>query len=357
MDGPGDVDPAFVDELIAAGFTREEIDEAARTERLALLPIDRVLQGGEPQYTRGELAEKVGLPIELLVRLWRELGMAEAGEDEVAFTDADLEAVASVAQFHAAGLDDDTLAAVTHVIGQGMSRLADTLRESVGEALLQSGDDERTVGLRYAQAGETLVPMLIPVLGYVLRVHLREQIRTDVLRRAEIDAGRFENARRMYVCFADLVGFTRMGERAQLDDVRAAGQRLTEMAVACAAPPVRLVKMIGDAAMLVAPEPEPLVRAALALVERADRPDEKMLPLRAGIACGDAIPHSGDWYGAPVNLASRITDVARPSSVLVTKPVRDELGDAFAWSAAGTRRFKGVSSPVSLHRVRPAPGE
>ena len=148
-----DLDPAFVDELIAAGFSREEIDEAARTERLALLPIDRVLQGGEPRYTRAELAEKAGLPVDLLIRLWRELGMAEVEDGEVAFTDSDLEAVRSVAQFHAAGLDADTLASVTNVIGHGMSRLADTLREVVGEALLQSGDDERTVGLRYAQAG------------------------------------------------------------------------------------------------------------------------------------------------------------------------------------------------------------
>jgi adenylate cyclase len=347
-----DLDPAFVDELIAAGFSREEIDEAARTDRLALLPIDRVLQGGEPRYTRADLAEKAGLPVDLLVRLWRELGFAEVPDGEVVFTDSDLEAVQSVAQFHAAGLDADTLAAVTHVIGQGMSRLADTLREAVGEALLQSGDDERTVGLRYAQAGETLVPMLTPVMGYVLRAHLREQIRTDVVRRTEIDAGRFENARRMYVCFADLVGFTRMGERADLDAVREAGRRLTEMATRCASPPVRLVKMIGDAAMLVSPEPEPLVRAALDLVQSADEQGDEMLPLRAGVACGDAITHSGDWYGAPVNLASRITDVAKPSSVLAAKSVREELPDVFAWSAAGTRRFKGVSSPVSLHRAR-----
>jgi adenylate cyclase len=115
---------------------------------------------------------------------------------------------------------------------------------------------------------------------------------------------------------------------------------------------VRLVKMIGDAAMLVSPEGEPLVDAALKLVESADELGDAMLPLRAGIACGDAIPHSGDWYGAPVNLASRITDVAKPSSVLAAKPVREELGDAFAWSAAGTRRFKNVSSAVSLHRAR-----
>jgi adenylate cyclase len=347
-----DLDPALVEGLLAEGFTRDEIDEAARQERLALLPVDRVLQGGEPLYTRAQVAEQVGLPVELLARLWREAGLAEPGDDDVLFADSDVEAARATAQFHAAGLDEDTLAAVTHVIGHSMSRLADTIRETVGEALLQQGDDERALGLRYAQAVESLVPMLTPVLGYMLRVHLRDQIKTNLIRRAELEAGRFDNSRRMYICFADLVGFTRLGERVPLEEIASAGRHLTEMAAEAAKPPVRLVKMIGDATMLACPEPEPLVRAALELVERADQPSESMPPLRAGIACGDAIPHGGDWFGAPVNLASRVTSAARESSVLVTAEVREELDDRFAWSFAGTRRFKGIRVPVALHRAR-----
>ncbi len=312
-----------------------------------------MLQGGEPRFTRVELAHRAGLPLELLIRLWRELGLAEVADDVMAFTDTDLDAVRAVGQFHAAGLDEDTLASITHVIGHGMSRLADSVRELVGEALLQAGDDERSVGLRYAQAADALVPLLAPVLGYVLRVHLRDQIKSDVLRRAEISAGHFDSARRMYICFADLVGFTSLGERVPLEELRSAGRHLTSMAVAAADPPVRLVKVIGDAVMLVCPEPEPLVRAALELVRRADDPHEAMPPLSVGIACGEAIPDSGDWYGAPVNLASRVTQAARPSSVLTTADVHEELKDAFAWSYADTRRFKGIRLPVALFRARP----
>ena len=67
----------------------------------------------------------------------------------------------------------------------------------------------------------------------------------------------------------------------------------------------------------------------------------------------DAISHSGDWFGPPVNLASRVTGVARASSVLATAEVRDELDERFEWSFAGTRRLKGISRPVALHRARP----
>ena len=77
-----------------------------------------------------------------------------------------------------------------------------------------------------------------------------------------------------------------------------------------------------------------------------------MPQLRAGIASGQAIPQSGDWYGAPVNLASRVTDLARPGSVLATKPVRDAAEDSFAWSYAGARHLKGVKGDVPLYRVR-----
>lgn len=98
----------------------------------------------------------------------------------------------------------------------------------------------------------------------------------------------------MTVCFADLVGFTRLGERVAPADLSIAGRRLTELAVAVARPPVRLVKTIGDAAMLVSSEPEPLIEAAVALVAEAESQREGMPPLRIGIASGPAVPDSGD---------------------------------------------------------------
>jgi adenylate cyclase len=169
----------------------------------------------------------------------------------------------------------------------------------------------------------------------------------------ELTTGHVENGRPIAVCFADLVGFTSLGERVPPGELSAAGRRLTALAVDVARYPVRLVKMIGDAAMLVAPEPEPLLHAALELVELAES-DADLMPLRVGMASGDAIVHCGDWLGAPVNLASRITDVARPGSVLATRGVRDAARESFAWSSTGPRRFKGVRDEVRLYRARPA---
>jgi adenylate cyclase len=74
--------------------------------------------------------------------------------------------------------------------------------------------------------------------------------------------------------------------------------------------------------------------------------------LRAGVARGEAIARGGDWYGRPVNVASRLTGVARPGSVLATESVHDEAEDAFTWSFAGKKKLKGVKEPLPLFRPR-----
>jgi adenylate cyclase len=115
---------------------------------------------------------------------------------------------------------------------------------------------------------------------------------------------------------------------------------------------VRLVKLIGDAAMLVSPDADLMVSAALRLVEAADEEGEEFPRLRAGIAHGSTLVQSGDYYGRPVNLASRLTAVARPGSVLVDGNTKEAAPEGFEYSFAGERRLKGFDSKTKLFRVR-----
>src|SRR5439155_1109642 len=137
---------------------------------------------------------------------------------------------------------------------------------------------------------------------------------TEVLSAAEREAGRLPGARDVAVGFADLVGFTRIGEEVPPDELGRVADRLETLAAERIAPPVRLVKTIGDAVMLVSPDTPALVHATLSLVEAADGEGEDFPQLRAGLARGPALSRAGDWYGQPVNLASRITARARPGS-------------------------------------------
>jgi adenylate cyclase len=119
--------------------------------------------------------------------------------------------------------------------------------------------------------------------------------------------------------------------------------------------PVRLIKTIGDAAMFVSPDPGALVGVALELVAAVEAAE---LPtLRAGIALGPALQRAGDYYGHSVNLASRVTGVARAASVLCTQEVHDAAPEAYEWSFAGKHRMKGLPEPVPLHRARVKPAE
>jgi adenylate cyclase len=110
--------------------------------------------------------------------------------------------------------------------------------------------------------------------------------------------------------------------------------------------------MLGDAAMLVSPDNDALLDSSIALIEAAEREGEGFPNLRAGVARGPALPRAGDWYGRPVNLASRITEVAHPGSVLCSAEVRDVAANGYRWSFAGKRRLRGIQGMASLFRVR-----
>jgi adenylate cyclase len=174
-------------------------------------------------------------------------------------------------------------------------------------------------------------------------------VRRGVLSRAERESGQIQAGQEIGVCFADLVGFTSLSAELEVDQLGSVVSRLGELSADVAVDPVRLVKTIGDAAMFVSPELPQLIDAALSLVESAEHAD---LPaMRAGIAHGPAVIRAGDFYGNSVNLASRVTGVARPGSVLCTEEVRDAAADEFDWSFAGKHRLKGVG-PQSLFRAR-----
>ena len=125
------------------------------------------------------------------------------------------------------------------------------------------------------------------------------------------------------------------------------------MARDVAEPPVRFIKTIGDAVMLVCPEPVPLLNAMLELAGAAEA-DPDFPRLRIGLAHGEAVSRAGDWFGSPVNRASRVTAAARPGTVLVGAGVREAVGDDgdFDWSYAGVRHLKGIQGMTKLFRVR-----
>lgn len=341
----------LLDQLSEAGVEVDELRKAVDEDRIALLPVEREL-GGDCQLTQAEVAERAEVPIDFLQEQRRALGLPGVPEDEKAFSDDDVEAAKQLKGFIDAGLEKEGVEEVTRVVGESLERVARAVAELTATSLLRDAENERDVGLRFAAAARELGPIMARQLEYVFKTQLREIVRNEVVNRAQIVSGELPGAEMVNVSFADLVGFTKLGEDLPPDEVGRVAGRLSRMAADIAEPPVRLVKTIGDAAMLVSPETEPLVNATIALVRAADEEGEDFPLLRAGVARGEAIGRGGDWYGRPVNVASRVTGVARPGSVLCTEEVKDEAEDAFKWSFAGKRRLKNVSGQLPLFRAR-----
>ncbi|MGZ4311511.1 MAG: adenylate cyclase regulatory domain-containing protein [Solirubrobacteraceae bacterium] len=337
----------LLERLHEEGYGEDELVRAVRENRLALLPVERVLGG---TYTAAELDERAGLPAGTMARIRRQLGLPEPRPTDRVYGDDDVEAARSMKLFLDAGFGDERVDEITRVLGEGMGRLAATIASSFVETFLEAGESEEEVAIRFAELADQLTPAFAPILVAGFKAHLRDSVQRGALGLAELEAGDVAGAQDIAVCFADLVGFTRLGGEVEVGELSTVAGRLANLATSLTQAPVRLVKTIGDAAMFVSPEPAPLVGVALRLVDAFAA--EELPSLRAGVAFGPALVRAGDYFGNSVNLASRVTGVARPGSVLCTREVRDAARDDFDWSPAGRHKLKGVTGPTPLYRAR-----
>ncbi|QLL06205.1 adenylate/guanylate cyclase domain-containing protein [Mycobacterium vicinigordonae] len=347
----------LVNWLLEQGITAEEI----RTTSPPLLLASRHLIGDDGTYvSTREISESRGVDLELLQRVQRAIGLARVDDPDAAVhLRADVEAAANAQRFVDIGLPPDQVVTVVRVLAEGLSHAAEVMRYTALSAIIRPGVTE----LQVAQASKALVGQIVPLLGPMIQdmlfMQLRHMMENEAVNAGERAAGQpLPGARWVSVAFADLVGFTKLGEVVSAEELGQLAGRLADLARDMTAPPVRFIKTIGDAVMFVCPDPAPLLDTMVKLVEAVDTDDE-FPRLRAGVACGMAVSRAGDWFGSPVNAASRVTGAARPGTVLVAESVRDAMeaagdGEAFQWSFAGGRRLKGIKGETKVFRIRRA---
>jgi len=338
--------------LLEQGITADEI----RAANPPLLLASRHLMGDDGTYVSArEISETYGVDLELLQRVQRAIGLVRVDDpDAVVHMRADGEAAAYAQRFIDLGLDPDQLVLVVRVLAEGLSRAAEVMRYTALSAILRPGSTE----VETAKASQALVSQIAPLVGPMIQdmmfMQLRHMMETEAVNAGERAAGKpLPGARQVTIAFADLVGFTKLGEVVSPEDLGQLAGRLGHLARDVTAPPVRFVKTIGDAVMFVCPNPAPLLDVVLKLVDAVDT-DNDFPRLRAGVASGMAVSRAGDWFGSPVNVASRVTNVARPGTVLAADSVWDVVGETgeFDGSFAGARRLKGIKNEVRLFRIR-----
>jgi adenylate cyclase len=319
---------------------------------LIAMPAERHV-GTEPRYTPREVAQEAAIDLAVMARLRRAMGLPAVGADERSLGETDLQSTKIAAQFLHQGMPEEDMLAVTRVLGRGLGQAAVVMRQTAMRLALEPGLSERELSERFGAVAGMLTPQVVPLLEQTLKLHLRQMLASEIARTAERRDGSLPGARDIGVGFADLVGFTRLGENVPPEELGDVASRMEDLASDVLAPPVRLVKTIGDAVMYISEDPIALLGASIDLSHAADEQGEEFPQLRVGAATGQAITRGGDWFGRPVNLASRITAVARPGSVLVSEPVKDAAGeDRFRFSFIGARRLKGVPGSTALFRAR-----
>lgn len=342
----------LLDRLVDGGYHMDELRAAAQDGTLTALPTLLVL-GGPARMTARENAAAAGLDLGFVLDVRRANGIAVTDPDMPTLSEADLAVGGLTRAATDAGVSGEQVLAAARVMGHALRQVADQFSEIVTDLAYDPTLDEAELAERFATQVAALQPLIDELLALGLRVHFREAVRDAAIAGAERSGlGGSLGTRDVAVGFADLVGFTRLGEQLPPEQLARVAARLSELAAQAADPPVRLVKTIGDAVMLVAPEPEPLIDTMLRLVDLADAEGRGFPQVRVGIAAGPAMTRGGDWYGSPVNLASRLSAIARGGSVLTTEAVRGAAGEGFAWSPAGARRIRGLHGPVPVVRVR-----
>jgi adenylate cyclase len=346
----------LLEQLEADGASLEELRAASREGRLMFLPAERAI-GGVPKYSTREVAERARVRPDFIMAVQRANGLPVPSLDAVMWSEDDVEAARMARRFLDAGITEEQQLAVVRVLGRNLAQAAEVMRATVLELVLEPGSSETQLARRYAERVHELIPLVGPLLEQTARLHMRHMVRTEAISAAERAEGVLPGAREVTVAFADLVGFTRLGEEVAPDELGRVAERLVELAGEHLRGNVRLVKTIGDAAMLVSPDAHALLDVSLDLVDAANAEGRDFPQLRVGLASGPALNRAGDWYGRPVNIASRVTALARPGSVLATRDVRDAANEHYRWSSAGARSLKGVDGPVRLYRARRLHGD
>ncbi|MGI8645126.1 MAG: adenylate/guanylate cyclase domain-containing protein [Nocardioides sp.] len=316
--------------------------------------LERAILGEDFVLDATEVAFETGLSVEQTRRLWRALGFPER-VNEHAFTRADAAAVAQVSGVVESGaIDFDMAVNLTRAVGQTMARLADwEVATLIGRVEEMEAGDEAT-GSRLGSALRLVEAVNGPFEGllvYAWRRHLAAAAaRIEAMGANEEDL----HTTLVTVGFADIVAFPELSN--QLDEDRL-GDLIEVFESRCqdvvSAHGGRVIKSIGDSVLFVSEGVEEALEIAEGIIHVIGR-DARMPDVRVGLASGSVIMRLGDVFGPPVNMAARLTAVARRNRVIIDDTTAALLPpdryETRRLTARPVRGF-GLVEPVAVRRL------
>jgi adenylate cyclase len=339
----------------ARGHTLDELARATREGRLAYGFLQELFPLEEERIPLELAAAQTGLDEALIVRVLSGLGLGPPPADWV--SGDELELLRDIARVLEAGFPLVALLQLVRVYGRAIARIADAevrlFHLYVHEPLMRAGHTGVETAERMDRLTRTALPLSTPILGAIHQRYLQYFVEQDVVGHMEADlegSGNDLARMRVAIAFADLAGYTQLteeeGELTAVDAV----ERFVEAVERSLPENARVIKTIGDEAMVIGTDAAALAEWAVAFLE-AHR--ERPRP-RIAIHDGAALYRDGDYYGRDVNIAARVAARAAGGEVLVTAPVADQVGRAaghpprLRYEAIGDVRLKGFEAPIEL---------
>lgn len=287
-------------------------DDEPKVSDLAgvLAMIEGNLLGGPPSLTRVQVVERAGVPMEVGEQLWRLLGFPNQSDDAVAFTEADVTALQMTQDLMRLGiLSPDSQSALVRTWGRSFARLAEWEAGLLADVAVAAPDPQ--VGL--AQIADSVIPLVESLQSYIWRRHL-----ASAASRLLTVASAGSAATNLAVGFVDIVGYTSRSKNLDEPELVAWLENFEDVATGIVVDlGGRIIKTIGDEVLFAADDPATAAEIALLMTERGEDGDDPFPAVRAGVAYGEVVNRLGDVFGPVVNIAARLTSVARPGSVLV----------------------------------------
>lgn len=317
--------------------------------------IERAILGETPTLSGNDIAAAAGVSLHDARRLWRALGFPDAANQN-AFTSADREALVLVAEAVAeTAIDFETMLRLTRAVGQTVARLADwevaTLSSAIDEFATRDG-----VSSDLMKASVRLVEDLSPRFDRLLVYSWRRHLAAAVGRIEAFAATEDEPVTEATVGFADLVSFTALSNDLDQDEL---GDLVEIFETRCADVIAdhngRVIKTLGDSVLFLEVDPAQAIDIALDIIAVVGR-DDRLPDVRLGLATGPVVLRMGDVYGPPVNLAARLTGVARRNRVIIDERTAELLPvTSFETRKLPARPLRGFGDvePVTVRRTRP----
>jgi adenylate cyclase len=314
--------------------------------------FDAVLapERGRRSVSARQIAARGTMGVADVLGLVRAFGLPEPAPDEPFWTPEEAAAIAALAS--APDLwPREAYLQVSREYGRALREVAAIearLSRRQAEPVLDA--DAATQAERVRAAFAELLPLGETLLLAVHRRMLEHAVAQVAVSELESEApSGLVEARPVTLAFCDLAGFTRytdrQGDRAAMQAVE---RFLAVVDEHCAAG--RVVKGLGDGVLLAFDEPAAAVDATVRIVR--DVRGQEGPGVHASIHRGAAIERGGDYFGAAVNVASRLLAVAREDEIAATESVVDRC-PGLAWSAGEPLRLPGVGAPVAVRRLRP----